>query len=94
MGNMILIKDRHYIPFFLIFICKDGKYDTYKGSTLTSMLPSKFKVSSGKYDTYKESTQGLCIVVHHSTGKGNMILIKDRHLLLMLEKIPYEPREI
>ena len=34
LGNMILIKDRHWIPLILNPLYITGNYDTYKGSTL------------------------------------------------------------
>ena len=56
---MILIKDRHPLEPSLILLNLNGKYDTYKGSTLLLL----------------EKTTLLMFVM------GNMILIKDRHLL-------------
>ena len=55
---MILIKDRHLDT--QGFKCKSdiGKYDTYKGSTLTIVLVKCPEVH-GKYDTYKGSTPWL-----------------------------------
>ena len=57
MGNMILIKDRHFSPLYKFTYALFGKYDTYKGSTLIDLCCSLDNWDWGKYDTYKGSTQ-------------------------------------
>ena len=54
---MILIKDRHISLFVLIIRNREGKYDTYKGSTLDSFTKNLLFSLRGKYDTYKGSTR-------------------------------------
>ena len=53
---MILIKDRHVVTFKVPFGNRNGKYDTYKGSTLAYDDGVSYSFYLGKYDTYKGST--------------------------------------
>ena len=76
---MILIKDRHVVTFKVPFGNRNGKYDTYKGSTLAYDDGVSYSFYLGKYDTYKGSTPSFTISINHDFGLGNMILIKDRH---------------
>ena len=55
-GNMILIKDRHISVVYAACYNNIGKYDTYKGSTHSSIMLNGFVGIFGKYDTYKGST--------------------------------------
>ena len=68
---MILIKDRHNKtkrPWD--YVIKIGKYDTYKGSTLTIRKSSTLIALRGKYDTYKGSTLlRLLVLAPHFYGK-------------------------
>ncbi len=63
MGTMILIKDRHLYTTILAVPSVSGNYDTYKGSTLVSVLRKYLSPASGNYDTYKGSTLNLISVV-------------------------------
>ena len=61
---MILIKDRHNTLLSVYAGESQGKYDTYKGSTLIVATDNK-NFFMGKYDTYKGSTpsegvSGIC----------------------------------
>ena len=60
-----------------------GKYDTYKGSTLSINRQNHVVNFIGKYDPYKGSTlvKIQCHIFSPFLAWGNMILIKDRHIL-------------
>ena len=77
---MILIKDRHLKSISPFFLFIHGKYDTYKGSTHKEQNYRIYNHIYGKYDTYKGSTPKNRNV-RIWTFQGNMILIKDRHLI-------------
>ena len=82
MGNMILIKDRHFKSSSIcslrslrnMILIKDRHQCVLKHNCQRRQL--------GKYDTYKGSTRcQVYDVSFHSFSPGNMILIKDRHLI-------------
>ena len=65
MGNMILIKDRHFSPLYKFTYALFGKYDTYKGSTQDDITHISV-IQTGKYDTYKESTHNQNLLQRNS----------------------------
>ena len=74
MGNMILIKDRHESGSLFIVGTRtnmSGKYDTYKGSTRSSVTNQEFSCTRGNYDTYKGSTRFVAIHSNISYDFGN-----------------------
>ena len=81
--NMILIKDRHFRYRQRNHSLRhNGKYDTYKGSTLKIFHKALSNLICGIYVTYKGLTRDsfLCCIIW-SISMGNMILIKNRHPL-------------